>query len=198
MGVIGLVAGGLTGTLGSALLGPIVGWDAAALCYLVWTWMRLWPMTPTQTARLAVREDPNRPLRDLLLLGACLVSLVAVGFILVGARTMQGHKQELHIALGIITVVLSWGVVHTVFTARYARIYYTGPDRGIDFREKSPPRYSDFAYVAFTIGMTFQVSDTDLTSHEMRAITLRHALLSYLFGSIIIATTINLVGGLVH
>jgi uncharacterized membrane protein len=103
-----------------------------------------------------------------------------------------------HVALGIVSVLLSWAVVHTVFTARYARLYYTGPDGGIDFNQKAPPRYIDFAYVAFTVGMTFQVSDTNLTTHEMRGTVLRHAMLSYLFGAVIIAATINLIAGLVH
>jgi uncharacterized membrane protein len=79
---------------------------------------------------------------------------------------------------------------------RYARLYYTGPDGGIDFNEDGRPQYSDFAYLAFTIGMTFQASDTDLTTKEIRATALPHALLAYLFGAIIIATTINLLAGL--
>ena len=77
------------------------------------------------------------------------------------------------------SVALAWASVHTVFTTRYARIYYTGPDEGVDFNEDDPPRYSDFAYLAFTIGMTFQVSDTDLKTKEIRATALKHALLSY-------------------
>ena len=91
------------------------------------------------------------------------------------------------------SVALAWASVHTVFTTRYARIYYTGPDEGVDFNEDDPPCYSDFAYVAFTIGMTFQVSDTDLKTKEIRATALKHGLLSYLFGAVIIAAMINLV-----
>ena len=96
----------------------------------------------------------------------------------------------------MLSVLLSWLVVHTVFTARYARIYYTGPDGGVDFHQDEPPCYSDFAYVAFTIGATFQVSDTDLTSNEMRRTVLRHMMVSYLFGAFIIAVTVNLLAGL--
>jgi uncharacterized membrane protein len=95
-------------------------------------------------------------------------------------------------------VVLSWGMVHTVFTARYARLYYTGTDGGIDFNSYDPPGYADFAYVAFTIGMTFQVSDTDLQTKAMRRTALRHALLSYLCGAVVIAVTINLLAGLAN
>jgi len=99
-------------------------------------------------------------------------------------------------ALSLASVALAWATVHTLFTTRYARLYYTGPDGGIDFNEADPPRYADFAYVAFTIGMTFQVSDTDLRTDEIRRTALRHALLSYVFGVVVIATTINLVAGL--
>jgi uncharacterized membrane protein len=98
--------------------------------------------------------------------------------------------------VAISSVVLSWAVVHTIFTLRYARLYYVGTDGGIDFNQDQPPRYTDFAYLAFTLGMTFQVSDTDLKTSTIRATALRHALLSYLFGAVIIAVTINLVAGL--
>jgi uncharacterized membrane protein len=94
------------------------------------------------------------------------------------------------------SVALSWSVVQTVFISHYARLYYGHPDGGIDFNQEAPPRYSDFAYLAFTVGMTFQVSDTDLKTPALRATALRQALLSYLLGAVILATTINLVAGL--
>src|SRR5215210_5268718 len=98
--------------------------------------------------------------------------------------------------LGIVSVVLAWGMVHTVFTLRYARLYYGRPKGGIEFNQDEPPRYSDFAYLAFTVGMTFQVSDTNLKTEQIRATVLRQGLLSYMFGTVIIATTINLIAGL--
>jgi len=88
------------------------------------------------------------------------------------------------------------GPACTRCTPRGTPVYYIDEDGGIDFNEPDPPTYLDFAYLAFTIGMTFQVSDTDLTHKVIRATALRHALLSYLFGAIIVATTINLVAGL--
>jgi uncharacterized membrane protein len=87
-------------------------------------------------------------------------------------------------------------MVHTVFMLRYAQLYYAGEQGGIDFNQADPPTYTDFAYLAFTIGMTFQVSDTPLRSKVIRRTALRHALLSYLFGTGILATTINLVASL--
>jgi uncharacterized membrane protein len=79
---------------------------------------------------------------------------------------------------------------------RYAVLYYSGSIGGIDFNQKDPPRFADFAYLAFTLGMTYQVSDTNLQSAQIRAAALRHGLLSFVFGSMILATTVNLVAGL--
>ncbi|SCG74792.1 DUF1345 domain-containing protein [Micromonospora coxensis] len=197
MGVVGVVAGGLFGALVSPGLGPLVGWDAAAVSWLVLVWRTLWPLDARRTGELAVYEDPNRAVRDVLLLVACLASLLAVALVLISTRTGQpALSRDLYGALGMASVLLSWCVVHTVFTTRYARLYYTGPDGGIEFNQPGQPCYADFAYVAFTVGATFQVSDTNLTSHEMRRTVLRHALLSYLFGAIIIAATVNLLAGL--
>jgi uncharacterized membrane protein len=85
--------------------------------------------------------------------------------------------------------------VHTVHVLRYARLYYSEPAGGIDFGGQ-PPDYSDFAYLALTIGMTFQVSDTPLTAKRLRRVALHHALLSYLYGAVIVAIMVNSVGGL--
>jgi hypothetical protein len=93
---------------------------------------------------------------------------------------------------------LSWSLVHTVFTLRYARTFYSKPQGGIDFNEDDPPTYLDFAYLALTIGMTFQVSDTNLTTKRIRRIALAHAAFSYLFGAVIVGLVINVVASLLH
>ncbi|MGA4728662.1 DUF1345 domain-containing protein [Micromonospora taraxaci] len=195
--VVGVVAGGVSALLLPIPLAALAGWDVGAVSWLVLVWRKLWPMDAERTAQLAVHEDPNRAIRDALLLVACLASLLAVGLVVASAQSAPpGLTRELHSGLGVLSVVLSWFVVHTVFAARYARIYYTGPDGGVNFNQPEPPCYSDFAYVAFTIGTTFQVSDTNLTSNEMRRTVLRHSMVSYLFGAFIIAVTVNLLAGL--
>ena len=100
------------------------------------------------------------------------------------------------IGFGVASVVVSWLLVHTIFTLKYARLYYGDPEGGVDFENKVRPPYSDFAYLSFTIGMTFQVSDTDIKSKQIRRTILRHAWLSFPMGAVIIATTINVVAGL--
>ncbi|HEX7745855.1 MAG TPA: DUF1345 domain-containing protein [Micromonosporaceae bacterium] len=188
-------AGLVLGRVAPLILALLVGWDVAAVVYLTWVWWIIWPLDAEQTARLAAREDPSRTVRDGLLLLSCVASLLAIPAVLVTTHRWHGPVRDAGIALGVASVIISWIVVHTVFTARYAGIYY-GKDGGIDFHQEEPPRYTDFAYVAFTVGTTFQVSDTDLTSTAIRVVVLRHLLLSYAFGAVLIAATVNLLAGL--
>jgi uncharacterized membrane protein len=143
----------------------------------------------------AVREDPGRTATDLLLLVASVASLAAIAAVIVSADSRAG--QITSAGVGLASVAISWALVHTVYAARYARLFYLAK-RGVDFNETAPPRYSDFAYLAFTVGMTYQVSDTELTSTSVRSAVLRHALLSYMLGAVILAATINLVSGLAN
>ena len=197
-----MVAVALAAAIGAGLLGawpyaPLVGWDAAGLLFSFWVWTGvIIHMSSAQTAAHATREDPGNAATDLIVLIAAVASLAAVGFILIKATSAPGASQDLLAGAGVGSVALSWFTVHSLFTLKYARLYYTGIHGGVDFNQKTPPRYVDFAYLAFTIGMTFQVSDTDLESPSVRATALRHALLSYLFGAVILATTINLIAGL--
>ncbi|MEU4482700.1 DUF1345 domain-containing protein [Micromonospora sp. NPDC023966] len=197
MALVGAVAASAAAVMLAPTLAPLVGWDGAALSWLVLQWGRLSRLDAARTARLAKLEDPNRATRDALLLAACLASLLAVGLVLTTARAVpHGLPRDLYGGLGVLSVVVSWFVVHTVFTTRYARLYYSGEPGGIDFHQHEPPCFSDFAYLGFTVGTTFQVSDTDLGSSEMRRTALRHLLLSYLFGAVIVATTVNLLASL--
>jgi uncharacterized membrane protein len=175
---------------------PVAGWAAAAAVFDLWVWLSVAHMNATQTATHATREDPSRAATDALVLWATVISLAAVALLLGEASSAKGAAAALLAGGAIVSVALSWLLVHTLFTLRYALLFYDGPDGGIDFNQEDPPRYTDFAYLAFTIGMTFQVSDTDLKTHRIRASALRHMLLSYLFGAVILATTINLVAGL--
>lgn len=196
MVVAGIVAALLTGTGGSWPAAPVVGWATAALVYTVWVWCVIGRMDAPETASHAVREDPSRGTSDLLVLIAALASLGAVALVLIEARQSSGGKQAAYASLAVAGVVLSWLLVHTLFTLRYASLYYRDDAGGMSFHQDGNPQYSDFAYVAFGVGMTFQVADTDIENHPMRTAVLRHALLSYVFGSVILATTINLVVGL--
>jgi uncharacterized membrane protein len=177
-------------------LAPVAGWDGSAIVYLTWMWATIWRLDAGQTEARAMAEDPGQVVADVMLLSASVISLATVVIVLIDAGNSTGVTKDLLVGLGIGSVVLAWGMVHTVFTLRYARLYYGQPRGGIEFNQNEPPRYSDFAYLAFTIGMTFQVSDTNLKTEQIRATALRQGLLSYMFGTVIIATTINLIAGL--
>jgi uncharacterized membrane protein len=195
-----LVAGAAAGVsvgAGAARYAALIGWDVAATTFLVSTWVGILPLSGEETAKRSQREDPSRPVVDLLLIFAGIASLVAVGFVLIEAGSQPARAKELLGGLAVLSVVLSWLLVHTLYTLAYARQYHSG-EGGIDFNQKELPRYTDFAYLAFTIGMTFQVSDTDLKTSTIRSTALRHALLSYLFGAVILATTVNLIVGLAN
>jgi uncharacterized membrane protein len=194
--VVGVCGGALSALLLPWTLAPLVGWDVAAVTFVAWVWLSIWKLDARETARHAEREDPTRAAADLVLLLAAVVSLVAVVIVIVSAGRGGGGWNGVQVGFGAASVVCSWAVIHTVFTLRYARLYYAGGDGGVDFHEDAKPRYSDFAYLAFTVGMTFQVSDTEVNTSAFRATILRHALLSYLFGTVIVALTINLVAGL--
>ncbi|GIT80128.1 hypothetical protein LLS1_17970 [Leifsonia sp. LS1] len=191
----GVAVGVVVGLLDAWHYAVIAGWAGACVVYIVWVWTTVWRLDGAQTRSHATLEDPGRRVTDWLLLFASVASVVAVVYIVVDARHLKGAPQLVVALLAVLSVALSWVLVHTVYTLRYARMYYR-KDGGVDFNQKEPPRYSDFAYLAFTLGMTFQVSDTNISSSYIRRAILRHTLLSYLFGSVILATTVNLVAGL--
>lgn len=197
MATLGIVAGLACGLLGAWPFAPLVAWDVAAGFFGAWIWLTaIGPMGTAATSRHATRDDPGDAMSDLIVLTAAVASLIAVGYVLIRATTAKGGAQAALAGLGVASIALSWFVVHTLFTLRYAKLYYSGNGSGIDFNQRAEPKYLDFAYLAFTIGMTFQVSDTDLQTPAIRATALRHALLSYLFGAVILAATINLIASL--
>ncbi|WP_423923096.1 DUF1345 domain-containing protein [Frigoribacterium sp. 2-23] len=169
------------------------GWAAACLVYVVWVWAIVGRMDAATTRTHANREDPKRLLRDVLLVVASIASLFSLVYVLVQAKSAPGAEQEVVAGLAVTSVVLSWVLVHTLFTLRYGQLYYSRAHGGIDFNQDDDPQYTDFAYLAFTVGMTYQVSDTSVSDGRIRATMLRHALLSYLFGSVIIASFVNFI-----
>jgi uncharacterized membrane protein len=195
----------VTGIIASASAGPfapwqvaaLIGWDVASLVFLLWVWSSVWGLDGETTASVSTAGD-SRSTADIVLIAASVASLVGAGFALVKAGSEHGTARASIAAVAVLTVALSWAAVHTVFTLRYASLYHR-EGGGIDFAEGDRlPDYRDFAYVAFTIGMTFQVSDTDLTSFAMRRTALRHALLAYVFGIVIVAITINVVASMLR
>lgn len=192
----GVIVAVVAGLLGGWRYVPAIGWDATGAVFCALAWRAVWPMSAAATAERATEEDLSRASTDVLILTASVVSLAAVTLVLAGAHHAHGAARVELASIGLVTVAVSWFTVHTIFMLRYALLYYAEPEGSIDFGSDEPPSYRDFAYLALTLGMTFQVSDTALRSTTLRATALRHALLSYLFGAIILAVAINLVAGL--
>jgi uncharacterized membrane protein len=189
---IGIVLGAVVALAYDRLAGGLVASAVAASVFLGWTWTSIWRLDAQDTSRVACREDPSRPVRDVVLLLLAVGSLLTVGLVIFRAH----DSGPVRLALGVACVIASWAVLHTIFVLRYARLYYSEPVGGIDFKQEPDPTYRDFAYVGFTVGMTFQVSDTDIGKATIRVAVLRHALLSFIFGAVILAITINLLAGL--
>lgn len=190
---LGAVAGAVVGVLVDPAFGLLAGIAVTELVFVLAGWLTLWPMNAEDTHRNASREDFRPAIEECVVVGTALCGLVAIVVLLLDGRSGKGNAAAA-VALG--GVFMSWAALHLMYSARYAYTYYRTGD-GIDFNSEQPPTYRDFLYFSYNLGMTYQVSDTDVSSPRIRAIALRHCLLSYVFGTSILATTINLVTGIV-
>jgi uncharacterized membrane protein len=193
----GLAAGAVVALFGLPALVPLVVWTVASATALIWVWRISWPQDPAGTERLAEEESRSRS-TDTGVLLATVASLVAIAVALVQSSSRNDTGAVAAVLLSVVSVVLSWALVNTVFVLKYARLYYVDePDAGgIDFKQHQPPAYSDFAYLAFTVGMTFGTTETEPTQTRIRRVVLGHALMSFLFGTGVIAVAVNLVTNL--
>jgi len=197
--VVGVTAGLLVATVVGWEVAVLVGWDAAALAFLGGVWPIIGRSDAARTEGLVSREDVGRRTARLLLLAAALASLASVVYALHVAGDSTGATQGVLVGVSATTVAVSWTVLNTVFTLRYAEAYYRGPPSAIDFGgspDEVRPDYRDFAYLAFTVGMTYQVSDTNLRNRHIRRTVLLHAVLAYLYGVVIVAAGVNIIASL--
>jgi uncharacterized membrane protein len=194
---VGSAAGVLVGLLATPRLLPLVSWTVTVAVLLTWVWRMSWPQGSEGTKHLAELESTTRS-TDVWLLAAAVASLAVVVVALVQSSSQRDATAVASVILSVLSVVLSWGLVNTVYAFKYARLYYLEePDTGgIDFKQENAPTYSDFAYLAFTIGMSYAVSEAEPTATRIRRVALGHALLSYAFGTGVLAVAINLVTNL--
>jgi uncharacterized membrane protein len=174
----------------------LVGWSVIAQTSLIWVLVMVWPMDAARTRSHATSEDPGRNLARLIALVGSLVSLGAVGIVLVQTRDRSQAEALLLAGIALVSVVSSWALVQVDYMLRYAARYYAEPVGGIDFNQDEDPEYTDFAYFAVGLGMTYQVADTNVRTNEIRRIVIAQTLLAYVFGSVILASIINLVAGI--
>jgi uncharacterized membrane protein len=183
----------------------IATWDIFALCFLILAWLTI-SITPLHKLRARAQEqDVSRTVIFVFVILASCAGLFAVGFLFFANKEAHRSHIVLHLLMTLVAVVSSWLLVHTVFGLRYAHTYYGDPDGpagpqqhagGLDFPGGRSPDYMDFAYFSFVIGMTFQVSDVQITSREFRQLALLHGMLSFAFNTVILALTINTIATL--
>ncbi|MFG2330854.1 DUF1345 domain-containing protein [Streptomyces sp. NPDC048604] len=193
-----LLAGAVVGTAvglptESAELGFLSSVAAAETLFVVSGWLALWPMDAQATRHNARREEFRPIVEELAVVGTAVGGLSAIGVLLVADKSGLSQAAA---ALALLGVFMTWASLHLMYAARYAYIYYSAPEGGIDFNNQDHPRYIDFLYFSYNLGMTYQVSDTNVVTTGLRGVILRHCVLSYIFGTSILATAINLVVGI--
>jgi uncharacterized membrane protein len=191
--VLGAAVGVVVGVTTDVDLGVLAGIAVTELLFVMAGWTVLWPMDATATHRNTRREDFRPVTEEIVVVVVALCGLCAIVLLLLRNESDNDHVAA---ATALCGVFMAWAALHLMYAARYAYVYYES-EGGIDFNSHHPPAYRDFFYFSYNLGMTYQVSDTDVSSSTIRAVVLRHALLSYVFGTSILATAINLVVGLV-
>ncbi|HTQ27609.1 MAG TPA: DUF1345 domain-containing protein [Puia sp.] len=188
------------------LLGPMewvtrlmISWDVFSTCLLVMSGVTFFTMKPRQIRLLAKSQDASRALVFVIILAGTVCSLLGILILLLNKGNWILNKYLVTI-IYIFGVNSSWLLLHTIFTYRYAHLYYENQQSvptvlttGLDIPEELSPDYLDFAYFSFVIGMTFQVSDVRITSREIRRLALLHGMLSFLFNTVIVALSINVI-----
>ena len=179
----------------------ITGWDAGALAFIVLALHLFVARPPAQMAAEAeAQEEGAWTIFWVMLLGT-VFSFAALSGEFSDFKNTPGAERSLHIVLVAVTLMLSWLLTHFVFTFRYAHEWYDLDEQGqvkggLDFPSDDQPDYLDFLYFSVVIGMTFQVSDVQITARRLRRLALLHGLLSFLFNTVIVALTVNIAAGL--
>ena len=183
----------------------IATWDTFAFCVLILAWLTITTTPPEKLRARAQMQDLSRTVIFVFVVLAACAGLFAVGFLFFANKGTQRPHFTLHLIMSLLAVISSWMLVHTVFGLRYAHMFYGDPDGpegpqphagGLNFPGGRLPDYMDFAYFSFVIGMTFQVSDVQITSRGLRQLVLLHGVLSFGFNTVILALTINTVSAL--
>ena len=178
-------------------------WDVYAIVVVLMAWTTICTANPRTIQRRARLQDSSRTLIFAFIIVAACMSLLAVILVLREHKALQ-KTGGLHFFITALAVIESWLLIHTVFTLRYAHVFYRseqeadveGSGGGLIFPGGQNPDYEDFAYFSFVVGMTCQVSDVNVTSRSMRRLVLLHGLLSFAFNTVILALSINIISGL--
>lgn len=186
--------------IGLALLMPLLGrargilaaFDIASALFLA----TIAPVLRSEVSHMRDYARENDANRVLLLVITGVVSLVVLVAVF---SEMRGKADPVTIALVIVTLALSWLFSNTIYTLHYAHLYYSPMGEkdsgGIDFPGGAEPNYWDFMYFSFTLGMTFQTSDVEVTATPIRQAVIGHCLAAFVFNIGVLAFSINTLGG---
>lgn len=183
----------------------LLTWSSFALSVIVMDWLVIFTCHPREVRKVASLEDSSRTLIFVFVIAAAVVSLGAILFLLKSSKNLSQAEITGHVLLSMASVIISWWLVHTIFTMRYAHLYYTNnpdgdkkkPLGGLQFPDEPEPDYLDFVYFSFVLGTTFQVSDVEISSRTIRRLALVHGLIAFAFNTAILALSINVVSGMV-
>lgn len=181
----------------------ILTWDTGVICFLILTLAMMNRATPQKMRRDAQSQDENSLTILILFVASSCATLGAIAYILKNSKHLAQWQLTLHLGLSILTIVVSWSLVHTMFALHYAHLYYSDKTTngllenaaGLDFPSEPQPDYWDFLYFSFIIGMTCQVSDVEISTRAMRRLALVHGILTFFFNTLILALSINIIAG---
>ena len=184
----------------------LLTWMGFAASAVILDWIIILRAHPKEFKKITTLDDASRTMIFIIVIGASLVSLFAILFLLKSSKNAPHDEVVRHILLVIASVILSWWLVHTIFAFRYAHMFYdtvnddgtTNARGGLQFPggEKNPD-FLDFVYFSFVLGMTFQVSDVEISDKQIRRLAWIHGLISFAFNTAIVALSINVISGLV-
>lgn len=186
----------------------VATWDFFTVCFLGMAGIAMGAATPNDIRGHANKQDSGRRFVFVFALVAACASLYAVVLLLRSAKALQGAELAVHLGLSVLAVAGAWLLMHTTFAFRYAHMFYDDADcpehdaqpgeqvGGLEFPGEEQPDYLDFAYFAFVIGMTFQVSDVKITARAIRRLVLLHSTLAFAFNTVILALSVNIIAGL--
>ncbi|KRL00161.1 DUF1345 domain-containing protein [Liquorilactobacillus capillatus] len=198
--VVAIVAGVLSGFALKVYLdwatSLLMSWNVGAITVMVLMWLNFQPLTGEHTRKIVETENIRYSFLDIAIILASCVSLGVVVFLVT-----IGKGNPIELGTGLLSIPVSWSLVHAVYTFHYAELYYKKStdknEGGVDFNNAELPSFWDFAYLSYTIGMTYQVSDTNFSTTSFRKVALGHALISFLFNTVIIAVLVNFIADLV-
>ena len=205
--VSGVIAWMLLPPLGPWVTRAVVAWDIGVVVFLGCAALLFTTEAAAQMPENAAREQEGEWTIFFFTLAAAVVSFVAIFGVFANSKDLPPELKSLRVVVVSITLFASWLMTHVTFAFRYAHEYYsrdeTPPsappgtfDGGLDFPGEKRPDYLDFMYFALVLGMTFQVSDVQITSRKLRRLATLHGLVGFLYNTVILALTVNIAAGL--